>query len=266
MASIAVFALIALSVIEASRSTVIAAGAETARARVGAAAEAGVAIGLRDLLNAGPGGAAIDGRVKHVRFAGADLAIAVEDERGKVPLNALDDDQVRRLFEVLGLSGERLEIATDAFLDWLDDDDDSRPNGAEEAYYAPQGIHPRNGMLKSVAETALIRGLDARMAAKLETVATVHFGKGSFEPGHASLTAIRVMEGDDRGAVDLINRQRELEGQRTAIAIDSRQSLTGRPLTIHVQARIGNDARSEIRQIVIPTGRAAQPYALRERY
>lgn len=267
VASIAVFSLIALMVIEASRGTIVAASAEADRARVHAAAEAGLAIALRNLVNAGPGGTPpIDGRLQNMRFEGADLAIAIQDERGKIPLNALDAKQTRRMFEELGLSGEALDTATNSFLDWLDDDDDPRPNGAESEYYKSQGIRPRNGALQSVAETSFIRGVGKPLADRLEAIATVHFGGGSFEPAHASLTAIRVIEGEDQGAIDLIKRQRELSGQRTALSIGDSAGLIGRPLTIAVDARIGQRARSHIRQIVILTGRTSAPYVLKERY
>lgn len=267
VASIAVFAMIALLVIEAGRGTMVSAGADIGRARAQAAAEAGLAMALRDLLNAGPAGAPpIDGRVRHVRFDGADLAIAIEDERGKVPVNALEEDQARRLFEALGLSGERLDIATDSFMDWGDDDDEPRPHGAEAPYYAPHGIRPRNGTLRSIGEMAQIRGLDAELARRLESIATVHFGRGSFEPDHATPAAIRVIEGETRGAVDIINRERETAGQRTALALGTNDSLAGRPLTIRVGARTPDGARAQIRQIAILTGRAATPYVLRERY
>lgn len=267
VASIAVFATIALMVISATRGTVISASAEIGRARAQAAAEAGLALALRDLLNAGPAGAPpIDGQVRHVRFDGADLAIAIEDERGKVPVNALEEDQARRLFEAVGLSGERLDIATDSFMDWADDDDEPRPNGAEAPHYASHGIRPRNGLLRSVGEMAQIRGLDAELVRRLESIATVHFGRGSFEPGHATPAAIRVIEGETRGAVDIISRQREMAGQRAALALGTNDSLVGRPLTIRVEARTADGARVQIRQIAILTGRAAAPYVLKDRY
>lgn len=267
MASILVFALIALMVIGASRGTIVAASAEADRARVQAAAEAGLAIALRDLVNGGPGGAVpIDGRERRLRFGDAALAIAIQDERGKVPLNALEHKQVRRMFAELGLTGERLDIATDSFLDWIDEDEDARANGAERDYYAPMRIHPRDGALRSVAEVALIRGVGKALTDRLESVATVHYGVGSFEPAHASLMAIRVIEGEEGGAIDLLNRQRELAGQRTALEIGERSALIGRPLTIAVEARLAQTTRARLRQIVILTGRAASPYALKERY
>src|SRR5262249_22362206 len=120
--------------------------------------------------------------------------------------------------------------------------------------------------LRSVAETALIRGVGKPIADKLESVATVHFGGGTFVPAHASLLTIKVMEGEDKGAVDLINRQREQAGQRTALDIGKQDVLVGNPLTISIVATLGTGARSRIRQIVILTGRAANPYILKERY
>ncbi len=267
MASILVFALIALMVIEASRGTIVAASAEADRARAQAAAEAGLAIALRDLVNSGPGGAVpIDGRVRHLRFGDATLTVAIQDERGKIPLNALEREQARRMFAELGLSGEQLDIATDSFLDWIDDDEEPRPYGAERAYYAPLRIHPRDGALRSVTEMGLIRGVGKPLADRLEDVASVHYGVGSFEPAHASLMAIRVIEGEERGAIDLLNRQRELAGQRAALEIGSPNALIGRPLTIAVEARLGGHSRSRLRQIVILTGLAANPYVLKDRY
>lgn len=261
------FSLIALTVIEASRGTIVAASAEADRAHAQAAAEAGLAIALRDLANGGPGGAAsIDGRVRQLRFDTADLAIAIQDEQGKIPLNALDEKQARRMFAELGLSGEPLDIATDSFLDWLDEDEEPRAHGAEQDYYAASHIRARNGPLRSVAETGLIRGIGKPLADRLENVATVHFGVGSFEPAHASLMVIRVIKGEEEGAVDLINRQREIAGQRTALETGGQNTLIGHPLTIEVKARIGTDTRAHIRQIVILTGRAATPYVLKERY
>lgn len=263
VASIAVFALIALMIVEAGRGTTVAATAEIERARAQAASEAGLAIALGQLL---AGEAALDGRTRQFRYHDADIAVAVQDERGKVPLNALEEAEARRLFEVLGLTGERLDIAADSFLDWVDDDDDVRPHGAEIDDYAAEGIRPRNGPLRSVAETALIRGVGSDLADRMAAFTSVHFGNASFDPTRASISAIRVMEGDEDGAIDIINRQREIEGDRTALTIESRSALSGRPLTVIVEARLASGARSGLRQIVVLTDRAEQPYVLLERY
>jgi general secretion pathway protein D len=88
-----VFALIALMVIEASRGTIVAAGAEADRARVQAAAEAGLAIALRNLMNAGPGGASIDGGSSMCALVKRTSPSPFRTSRGKIPLNALSAAQ-----------------------------------------------------------------------------------------------------------------------------------------------------------------------------
>ena len=266
VAAILVFAAVSLSVVETGRRTFVSAQADIDNARLSAALDAGLAVGTAELLDSSVlNPAALDGRSRQVRFGDAALTVTIQDEQGKVPLNALDEDEVRRMFELLGASGERLDILTDSFLDWTDDDDDPRPNGAEADYYAAQHIHPRNGMLRSIEEIGLIRGADPSLVARLEDVATVHFGKGGFKPARASVFAIRVVEGDDEGAVDIITRGRELSNQRTALSIGEHDSLVGQPVTVVVDATLADGAHRRGRSLVELTGHADQPFVVRER-
>jgi general secretion pathway protein K len=266
VASILVFAVIAVTVLQANRTSMSAARAEIGRANAEAAADAGLALALHELPNPIGGSLPLDGRVQHYKFDGADLAVSIEDEQGKIPLNALEDEDVKHLLSALGVSGDQLDIATDSFLDWLDDDDDARPNGAEADYYAPLGIRPRNGQLHSVDEVALIRGFDRALVEKLSEVATVHFGKGSFRPEHATPIAIQIMVGDTESAADMIDRQRVLDGQEVALTTETAESLRGRPFTIRVVATRPDGSRADVRQVAMLTGRRDQPYVLYERY
>lgn len=266
VASIGLLATIAITILQANSASMSAASAEIGRANAEAAAEAGLALALHDLPSSVGGDLPLDGRVRHYSFGGADLAVSIEDEQGKIPLNALEEEDVRNLLAVLGLSGDRLDIATDSFLDWQDDDDDVRPNGAEAPFYVTQGIRPRNGALRSVDEVAMIRGFDSALARQLKDVATVHFGKGSFRPDRASPTAIRVMMGETASAIDLINRERVLKGQEVALSADGAKTLTGRPFSIHVIATQHDGSRAVLRQIAVLTGRPDRPYVLYEHY
>lgn len=266
VAGILIFSLVALLVIESSRRLVDRNGAELGRARAEAAADAGVAMALSGLS----GGLAEtrfrpDSRAVRLRFDQADLAIRIDDEQGKVPLNALEEDQTRRLLEKMGLSGDRLDIATDSLLDWTDDDEDVRPNGAEVDYYARLGIRPRNGRLKSLTELALVRGIGPVLADRLSDVATVHFGKGTFRADRATPLAIEIMNADE-GAVDVINRARELAGQRTALSTEVNDLPLGKTLTVHVTARLADGSQAMVRQMVVATGRPSHPFELLERY
>lgn len=61
---------------------------------------------------------------------------------------------------LMALPGMTLDTA-DAILDWLDEDDEPRPMGAEEEYYAtlPTPYAPRNGPIDTVEELLLVRGV-----------------------------------------------------------------------------------------------------------
>ena len=61
---------------------------------------------------------------------------------------------------LLALPGMSAEVA-DCILDWLDEDDEVRPNGAEIEYYStlPTPYKPTNGPIGSVEELLLVRGV-----------------------------------------------------------------------------------------------------------
>ncbi|TVQ01592.1 MAG: general secretion pathway protein GspK [Planctomycetaceae bacterium] len=61
---------------------------------------------------------------------------------------------------LLSLPGMTIDIA-DAILDWLDEDDEPRPFGAELEYYSalPTPYAPKNGPIDSVEELLLVRGV-----------------------------------------------------------------------------------------------------------
>src|SRR5688572_19141513 len=192
VAGIAVFAMMAVVLVQSNRSIVTDVLAEQAQAKAAAAADAGFALALDGLLVKDRANRwSIDGRMRTMRFADAVLRIRIEDERGKVPLNLLDSESATRLVEAAGLGiGERARIAADSLLDWTDDDEEPRPSGAENEYYRPRGIRPRNGPLESIDELALVRGFDPATVDRMRSYVTVNFGIGGFDARFAQPTAI----------------------------------------------------------------------------
>lgn len=262
VASIVVFALIALAILTTTRGTIEAGAAEIEQARAGAAADAGVALAIARLVDARAVTQLIDGRPRPSEFDGARLMIAIEDERGKVPLNLLDGEMAERLLSAIGLSGQRLEIARDSLLDWIDADEDARPSGAETGYYARFGYRPRNGAIGALGELRRVRGFDAALIARMIPVATVNFGIGSFDEAYASPVALAVMRGEE-ASIDVIAREREQRGQRTAFEDEEDMDVLGRPLTIAVVAETPGGGRAQRRVVVELTGAPVRPYVIR---
>lgn len=265
VASIAVFAAMALTVLAATRMGIDEVAAEHAQLQAGAAADAGVARALSGLMASDvtqrwP----IDGREQRLTFADARIRLRIEDERGKVPIGQLDEAMATRLLEEAGLEGDRLLIARDALLDWTDGDDDARPFGAESAYYERAGIRPANGFLASIEELGSIRGFDTPLVERIRPIATAYTAMAAFDTKFADPRAIAVMEsGGKVGSPVAIDRARERDGQRTALAFTDAADVIGRPLTIVVEARLSDGSRAVRRVVVEITGRADRPYLVR---
>ncbi len=261
--AIAVVAVMALTVLTMARVAVESGSATIGRARAAAAADAGTALALSGLI--APDRAtrwSLDGRARRLPFGDAQLTIRIEDEQGKVPINRLDTELVANLIAEVGLTGQQARVAADSLLDWLDDDDEPRPDGAEADYYAPRGIRPRNGGVLSVGEVAEVRGWDQQSASQLPSFTTINIGNNPFRPDNASPAAIRVMLG--RNSPQAIQREREARGQVTAIDLDDRETRVGRPVTIVVESRLPDGASAQRRTTIELTGAPTRPYVVLE--
>jgi general secretion pathway protein K len=108
------------------------------------------------------------------------LAVRIEDEQGKLNLNALATGSLspagRRFQSLLEKLGLDTGLAS-PLADWLDRNHDPGPGAlaAENDWYAqaPVPYEPRNGPLRSYAELALVRGYTPAVLAKLRRYVTV---------------------------------------------------------------------------------------------
>ncbi len=253
VAAMAVLAFLALEMMDWAHLAIARTGGELARARAVAAADAGVALAIHRVIDGDAASTAIaDGRPWTPDFDGAQLQVRLVYERGKIPINFIDEPTVTRLFEQQGLDGSALARARDSLLDWLDDDDEARPDGAEAADYAAEGIAPRNGPLRSVEELARVRGIGPDLAARLAPIITVSPGVRSFDAAHADARALAVMLPAGE-AVSAIQRAREQAGARTALTFSETEQLDRGPFTVMVDAETdGAFAHREAEVELIP--------------
>lgn len=257
--AMAVLAMISLTLLQSASGTMAGASAENTRARLVAAAEAGTAIAIHGLgSDDSAGRRVIDGRVRTQRFDTLTLRIAVEDERGKIPINTLAAPQVRTMFALLGASGGQLDQLVDSFLDWRDVDDDARSLGAESRFYAARNRKPRNGPLRAVDEMGEIRGVTPAMVEALRGDVTMA-GDMDFDPRFATPLALAVFSGAGLQSAAVIQRQRVLAGQSPALALGDDETLVARPLTIRVEARSDTGERYSRATRIEFTGSAVRP-------
>jgi type II secretory pathway component PulK len=90
------------------------------------------------------------------------IRYGITPESGKLNLNAATDNEIERLFTplLLDLGVENAPELIAALEDWMDEDDDARPGGAESAYYSNlvPGYNAKNGRLDTLDELLLIKG------------------------------------------------------------------------------------------------------------
>ena len=141
------------------------------------------------------------------------MGCTITDECGKLNLNALAGDPegesqqgartlleaaLGALFEARGVEAD----PTDAILDWLDPDDEPRPNGAESDYYAALDVPYacKNGPMDSIEELLLIKDVTPEL----------FFGDAEQDPPQLPLNGLLTVHGDPGGTVNANTAPREV--------------------------------------------------------
>ncbi len=229
LAALALFACIAFVSLAAVRGTIAEVGGLVEQARLAAAADGGLALAvgglsIKNRTRRWP----IDGRGRAVAFDGMRLTILVEDERGKVPLDSIDEAQAKLMFAAGGAPDDRARRLAAAFIA-------QRDGGG-----APAGA----GRFRTIEELRGLPGMDDALYARLAGAITVGTGaRGAFSDRTAQPLALAVMSAGGGGAPADIERRRELAGQRTALDIADDVSLVGHPLTVRVRVDDGSAGR-----------------------
>lgn len=121
-------------------------------------------------------------------FGGGLLTYSITDENAKLNLNALarNEAQLRELFKNLGGIDDQ-DTVVDSILDWVDDDDYHRANGAESDYYQslPEPYKAKNTDFDTLEELKKVRGVTPEIFRVLAPVLTV-YPYGKVNPNTAS--------------------------------------------------------------------------------
>lgn len=102
-----------------------------------------------------------DGSWREEKLGGGGFRVRLIDEGGKINLNRVNEEILRRVFTNLGVDGSVTDVLVDSIMDWRDPDELHRTNGAESEYYQSQSpaYSARNGPLDSVEDLLWIRGM-----------------------------------------------------------------------------------------------------------
>ncbi len=131
------------------------------------------------------------------------------DEESRININTASGESLQRLLESAGeVSSQEAKDITDSLLDWIDEDDDPRGNGAEEGYYANlQKKHScPNAKFEVLEELLLVKGMTAEIFDKVKGHLTV-YGNGPINVNTAGEAVLRAL-GMSEGLVEKILRFR----------------------------------------------------------
>jgi general secretion pathway protein K len=87
--------------------------------------------------------------------------VRLVDEGGKININRIDEETLRRVLTNLGVEEPQRGTVVDSIMDWRDADDLHRTNGAENEYY--QTLSPaytaKNGLFETVEDLLWVKGV-----------------------------------------------------------------------------------------------------------
>jgi len=184
-----------------------------------------------------------DGRPYQQTLDGVLLEIKVIDERGKLDINAADEQTLFTLFNNNGLEADRAELLAAAVMDWRDGDEVERVNGAELDTYLAAGLEvgPANRPFMMIDELLQVLGMPYSLFRLVEPGITVFSRAGmpnlAFAPAEA-LLAIPDISLDE--ALEFVQERHAREPGDTD-DISSPNGLVvvarGRGLTYSIQAK-----------------------------
>ena len=169
-----------------------------------------------------------DGTVYAWTFGGGEVRFSIQDEAGKIDLNAAPDALLRGLFlattwtgpdgEAVGLDETEADALVDAVRDFADEDDLTRLNGAEDKDYAAAGLPwgAKDAPFAAVEELQQVLGMNAVIYESVAPALTVHTGSEGIDPDVAPREVLLALPASGAERVEDFLAQRAEAARGTA--------------------------------------------------
>ncbi|WP_020680076.1 general secretion pathway protein GspK [Marinobacterium rhizophilum] len=207
-----------------------------------------------------------DGGTQLLQLDDIQVRVALQDESGKIDLNAAPVELLSGLFVAAELDGATADALADAVMDWRDEDDLRRLNGAEDDDYLAVGREDgaKDAYFEEVEELQLVLGMTPDIYQRVKSSVTVLNGLPSINPLFAPRLALLALPGADEGTVDQYIEQRrrnQLDGleQPEAPVPTSQYVSQGRAgvnYTVLAEAEVGPVVRARFSAQIQRRGRS----------
>jgi general secretion pathway protein K len=164
-----------------------------------------------------------DGRSYRFQYRGVVVEVQVTDERGKLDINASDEQTLFTLLTGNGLEEADAVLLAAAIMDWKDPDEMERPDGAELDTYESAGlaVGPGNRPFIMTEELLQVIGMSwdlyTSMAPGLTVFSDAAQPNPAYAPEEALLALPNVTPEDARNFVADRHSQEALDGQGAAL-------------------------------------------------
>jgi general secretion pathway protein K len=200
----------------------------------------------------------VDGTIYAWAFGGGEVRISIQDEGGKIDLNAAPDELLRGLFfaatwigldgEAVGLDEAEADALTDAVRDFADPDDLTRLNGAEDGDYEAAGLPwgAKDAPFAAVEELQQVLGMTPPLYEAVAPALTVHTRSKGIDASSAPREALLALPGSEAVAVDLHLAARAEAPKGAGPEFVGAKGFTARSrrriYTVHTEARAASGA------------------------
>ncbi|MCF8129970.1 MAG: general secretion pathway protein GspK [Deltaproteobacteria bacterium] len=100
-----------------------------------------------------------------VSFAQGFFKVQIKNEGGKIDLNTADESILKLMLDGFDIEEQEKSIIVDSILDWRDENDLHRMNGAEDAYYQSlsEPYKCKNADFDAIEELLMVRGVTPKL-------------------------------------------------------------------------------------------------------
>jgi general secretion pathway protein K len=184
-----------------------------------------------------------DGRPYYYQVQDVRVEVQITDERGKLDINSADEATLKQMFVGHGLDESRATELAAAVLDWSDEDEIERADGAEVERYQSAGLEigPANRTFVMTEELLQVLGMPWDFYKKMEPGLTVFSGAAMPDPAYAPPEALLALpDMTEEEALNFIEERQSEDGTSGAGAVLPNGQVAvahGRGLTYSVLAK-----------------------------
>lgn len=207
-----------------------------------------------------------DGRTYVWPFRGGVLRIAIQNEAGKVDLNAARDELLLGLLRAYGVV--EAETLRDRIIDFRDADKEALPLGAEDPAYEAAGrpYGAKDAPFSSVEELQQVLGMNRAVYDRLAPALTVFSEARGIDPLTAPAAALKALPDIEDATVEAIMAERLAEEPDLATLLADYEAYLAGPgalvYTIHSEAALPGGARFRREAVVALVPGAERPFRI----